>query len=119
MVFDLSLMSALQPVLYALSDRTNRLSRVFEHVISQAAQHSVDQCTPPDLPACCQYSIDALLQLHCSVRPCGEARYGSHLPPPSTPGLRLARLFKDHVHGRAQRRRLLGVFVFVRAVLFL
>ena len=119
MVFDLSLMSALQPVLYALSDRTNRLSRVFEHVISQAGQHSVDQCTPPDLPACRQYSTDALLQLHYSLRLCGQARYGSHMPPPSTPGLRPARLFEDHVHGRAQRRRLLGVFDLVRGMIFL
>jgi len=43
MVLDLSLMNSLQPVLHALSDRLNRVSRTFERIISEAARRNLDE----------------------------------------------------------------------------
>jgi hypothetical protein len=44
MVFDLSLLNSLQPVLYALSDRINRLSRFFEAIMTQTGPHNLEEC---------------------------------------------------------------------------
>jgi hypothetical protein len=43
MVFDLLLMHSLQPVLSALSERINRLSRFFETIITQAGRPNLEE----------------------------------------------------------------------------
>ena len=52
MVLDVSLMNSLEPVFSALSDRLNRISRIFEHLLNQAilSRHSLDECA---IPNCC------------------------------------------------------------------
>jgi hypothetical protein len=43
MIFDMSLMHSLQPVLCALSERINRVSRFFEIIITQAGRHNLEE----------------------------------------------------------------------------
>jgi hypothetical protein len=43
MVFDLSLMNSLQPILYALSDRINRISRFFGNIMGETSRSNLEE----------------------------------------------------------------------------
>jgi hypothetical protein len=47
MVFDIALMSSLQTILYALSDRINRMGRTFDHIISNTSPSNLDEYVTP------------------------------------------------------------------------